>query len=130
MREVAVEALTRAEHHDHGVRAFADGDLLETVRSLAKRNHCSIYVPSGAAAGSTVKSAAIGRIDTVTVAPRKPRDGLRGAPFIVEDRSTLTRSSAHRDLQRAGSRRDQGFRRQRDVAASLAWSASGSSGRW
>ncbi|MCD1296015.1 aspartate dehydrogenase [Methanocella sp. CWC-04] len=68
------------------VGALADKELLERLRSLAKNCHCSIYVPSGAVCGlDGVKSASIARIDTVTITTRKPREGLRGAPFIVKN---------------------------------------------
>jgi aspartate dehydrogenase len=87
VREVAIETLTQGRNlMVMSVGAFADRELLETVRSMAKSNHCSIYVPSGAVCGlDGVKSAAIGRIDSVTITTRKPRDGLRGAPFIVKN---------------------------------------------
>ncbi len=88
VREVAVAALTRSRSiMVMSVGAFADPDLLATVRSLAKRHQCSIYVPSGAVCGlDGVKSASIGRIDSVTITTRKPKEGLRGAPFIVRNR--------------------------------------------
>jgi aspartate dehydrogenase len=93
VREVAVEALTQGRSiMVMSVGAFADKELLETVRSLAKRHHCSIYVPSGAVCGlDGVKSAAICKIDTVTITTRKPREGLRGAPFIVKNKIDIDR---------------------------------------
>lgn len=88
VREVAVEALTHGRSiMVMSVGAFADRELLDTVRSLARHHHCSIYVPSGAVCGlDGVKSAAICKIDSVTITTRKPREGLRGAPFIVKNR--------------------------------------------
>jgi aspartate dehydrogenase len=68
------------------VGAFADKELLETVRSLARNNHCSVYLPSGAVCGlDGVKSASVCKIDSVTITTRKPIAGLRGAPFIVKN---------------------------------------------
>jgi aspartate dehydrogenase len=88
VREVAIEALTQGRSiMVMSVGAFADRELLETVRSLARHHHCSIYVPSGAVCGlDGVKSASVSKIDSVTITTRKPIEGLRGAPFIVKSK--------------------------------------------
>ena len=93
VREVAVAALTRGKSiMVMSVGAFADKELLETVRSLAKQHLCSVYVPSGAVCGlDGVKSAAVCRIDSVTITTRKPKEGLRGAPFIVRNHIDIDR---------------------------------------
>lgn len=87
VREVAIATLSQSRSlMVMSVGAFADRELLETVRSLAKNHHCSIYVPSGAVCGlDGVKSAAVCKIDSVTITTRKPKEGLRGAPFIVKN---------------------------------------------
>ncbi|ETX01627.1 MAG: hypothetical protein ETSY1_06705 [Candidatus Entotheonella factor] len=52
---------------------------------LADRQHCKLYVPSGAIVGlDGVKGACAGRIDSVTITTRKPPEGLDGAPYVVE----------------------------------------------
>ena len=93
VREVALAALTRSRSvMVLSVGAFADAELLQTVRSLAKKHQCSVVVPSGAVCGlDGVKSAAIGRIDSVTITTRKPIEGLRGAPFIVRHKIDIDR---------------------------------------
>lgn len=88
VREVAIATLSRSRSlMVMSVGAFADKELLETVRSLARHHQCSIYVPSGAVCGlDGVKSASVCKIESVTITTRKPKDGLRGAPFIVRNK--------------------------------------------
>ncbi len=88
VREVAIAALSQSRSiMVMSVGAFADKELLDTVRSLAKYHQCNIYVPSGAVCGlDGVKSAAVCKIDSVTITTRKPKEGLRGAPFIVKNK--------------------------------------------
>lgn len=88
VKDVAVAALTKSRSlMIMSVGALADKELLETIRSLAKAHLCSVYVPSGAVCGlDGVKSAAVCRIDSVTITTRKPPGGLKGAPFIVKNK--------------------------------------------
>ncbi len=68
------------------------GGLLgnEDILDLAKEKDCKIYLPSGALAGlDGVKSASIGRIDSVTLTTRKPPEGLKGAPYIKRNKIDL-----------------------------------------
>jgi aspartate dehydrogenase len=68
------------------------GGLLgnEDILDLARKKDCKIYLPSGALAGlDGVKSASIGRIDSVTLTTRKPPEGLRGAPYIIRKKIDL-----------------------------------------
>lgn len=68
------------------------GGLLgnEDLFDLAKKKDCKIYLPSGALAGlDGVKSASIGRIDSVTLTTRKPPKGLIGAPYIKKNKIEL-----------------------------------------
>lgn len=87
VKEVAVAALTNSRSvMIMSVGALSDKELLERIRSLARDNNCNIYVPSGAVCGlDGVKSASICRIDSVTITTRKPKQGLKGAPFIVKN---------------------------------------------
>jgi aspartate dehydrogenase len=51
---------------------------------LADRQHCKLYVPSGAIVGlDGVKGACAGQVDSVTMTTRKPPEGLAGAPYVV-----------------------------------------------
>lgn len=52
---------------------------------LAQKNKCSIYVPSGAVAGiDALKAAKLNNIRSVTLTTTKPKEGLKGAPYIKE----------------------------------------------
>jgi aspartate dehydrogenase len=58
--------------------------------SLAKKKGCRIILPSGAICGlDGVKSARIGEVSTVTLTTRKPPQGLKGAPYVVENNIDL-----------------------------------------
>lgn len=58
--------------------------------TLAKKKRCRIILPSGAICGlDGVKSAGITRIKKVTLTTRKPPQGLKGAPYIVENNIDL-----------------------------------------
>ena len=63
------------------------GGLLgkERVLKRALARGVRVYIPSGALAGiDALKSAAAGRIDSVTLTTRKPPKGLEGAPYLKE----------------------------------------------
>jgi aspartate dehydrogenase len=64
------------------------GGLLDNfdLVDLARANGGRILVPTGALIGlDAVNAAAIGAIHSVKMVSRKPVDGLKGAPFIVEN---------------------------------------------
>ncbi|MCX5686048.1 MAG: aspartate dehydrogenase [Candidatus Omnitrophica bacterium] len=55
--------------------------LLESARSKGVK----VYIPSGAICGiDGLKSASIGKVESVTITTRKPPRGLAGAPYLVE----------------------------------------------
>ncbi len=89
--EVALAALSKSKNvMIMSVGALADKQLLERITALAREHHCSIYVPSGAIGGlDAVKSAAVKRIESVTITTRKPAKGLKGAPFVVRNNLDL-----------------------------------------
>lgn len=63
------------------------GGLLgnEKLLDLARANGIDVYIPSGAVCGiDALKSASIGKIDSVTLTTRKPPNGLQGAPYLKE----------------------------------------------
>ena len=76
------------------VGAFSDAELLGSLKDLALRNRCRIYIPSGAVAGiDGIKSAKVGGIESVVLTTRKPPSGFSGAPYVEEhgiDLSSLT----------------------------------------
>lgn len=65
------------------------GGLLENfdLVDLARANGGRIIVPTGALIGlDAVNAAAVGTIHSVKMVTRKPIDGLKGAPFIVQNK--------------------------------------------
>ena len=63
------------------------GALIENpdIISLAQKNKCKIYAPSGAIAGlDGIKSASIGKIYSVSMITRKPLEALEGSPYLVD----------------------------------------------
>jgi len=65
------------------------GGLLDNhdLIDLARANGGRILVPTGALIGlDAVNAAAVGTIHSVKMVTRKPVDGLKGAPFIVENK--------------------------------------------
>lgn len=63
--------------------------------SLARENGGKVYFPSGALGGlDAVKAARVGRIDSVTLTTRKPPEGLKGAPYLMERGICLDNLSA------------------------------------
>jgi aspartate dehydrogenase len=80
-----VEPVVRAGRTAVVVSAGAlldNGDLID----IAKANGGRIIVPTGALIGlDAVSAAAVGTIHSVRMVTRKPVDGFRGAPFIVEN---------------------------------------------
>lgn len=58
--------------------------------SLARRKKARIILPSGAICGlNGVKSAGVAKIEKVTLITRKPPQGLKGAPYIVNNKIDL-----------------------------------------
>ncbi len=73
------------------VGALTDSKLLSGLIKAARENDCKIYVPSGAIAGlDGLKSASIARIDKVTLTTTKNPEGLKGAPFVLENNIDLS----------------------------------------
>jgi aspartate dehydrogenase len=100
--ELVVEAVSKAAAPSiirevlgcsRDVLVMSVGGLLECrdeLLELAKGKGRRIYVPSGAIAGlDAVKGAIIGSISKVTLTTRKPPAGLRGAPYVVENKIDL-----------------------------------------
>jgi len=70
--------------------ALVDGGLAGEIRALLRGSDRRVYLPSGAIAGlDGLKAAAINRVDEVVLRTRKPPEGLRGAPYVEENRIDL-----------------------------------------
>lgn len=60
------------------------------IFELAKKNNSTIYIPSGAIAGiDALKAAKHNNIKSVTLTTTKPKKGLEGAPYIIENKIDL-----------------------------------------
>ena len=67
------------------VGALVDSALTSRIRRCAVEAGRKVYIPSGAIAGlDGIKSAAVGRIGSVTLTTRKPIRALMGAPYFKE----------------------------------------------
>lgn len=94
--DLAVEAAGQAALRDFVPAALARGrDVMimsvggllghEDWFSKAKEKGCRIYVPSGAIAGlDGIKSASVGRIQSVVLTSRKPVAALRGSKYVLD----------------------------------------------
>ncbi len=99
------------------------GGLLgnEDILDLAKKKGSKIYLPSGALAGlDGVKSASIGKIDSVILTTRKPPEGLKGAPYIIKnkiDLDTITKETVI--FEGSANEAVEGFPKNINVSAAL-----------
>ncbi|MCX6677498.1 MAG: aspartate dehydrogenase [Methanothrix sp.] len=72
------------------VGALADREFYAEVKALAKEHGSRVYLPSGAISGlDGLKSAGVGRIRSVTLTTTKNPIGLKGAPYIIENKIDL-----------------------------------------
>lgn len=101
--------------------ALLDPKLLNEFVDEAGEHNCRIYVPSGAIAGiDGLKSASMGSINRVVLSTTKNPEGLKGAPFVLENNIDLG-SFRERTLLFEGSAEDavRAFPANVNVAASL-----------
>jgi aspartate dehydrogenase len=72
------------------VGALADLEFYREVKNLARDHGSRVYIPSGAISGlDGLKSASIGTIRKVTLTTTKNPKGLKGAPYILENKIDL-----------------------------------------
>jgi len=92
VRQYTIKALTlNKDVMIMSTGALLDDDLLQQMSDLAKDKGRRVYVPSGAIVGlDNVKSAAIGRIEEVTLTTRKPPPSFQGAPFVERGKIDLS----------------------------------------
>lgn len=70
--------------------AFTDPDLADEFTAAAKAHKCRIYVPSGAIVGlDGLRSASVAAVSKVILTTTKNPDGLRGAPYVIENNIDL-----------------------------------------
>ncbi len=84
---ISAEILKKAIAGKKDVLIMSIGGLIgnEGLLDEAERSGTNVYLPSGALCGiDGLKSASVGRIDSVTLTTRKPINGLAGAPYIKD----------------------------------------------
>jgi len=66
--------------------ALVNESLLQEIKDLANKNNLKVYLPSGAILGlDGIKSANIGKIESVTIKTRKPPKSLKDALFFEKN---------------------------------------------
>jgi len=71
--------------------ALLDDNLFKRISDLAQEKGRKVYVPSGAIVGlDSVKSAAVARVEEVTLTTRKPPLSFEGAPFVERRKIDLS----------------------------------------
>jgi len=72
------------------VGALLKNNLFEKLAKIANQYKRRIYLPSGAVAGvDALKAAAIAGLEEVILTTRKPPIGLKGAPYVEENKINL-----------------------------------------
>lgn len=89
----SADILKQAIKRRKDILIMSIGGLLgnEDLLEKASKAGIKVYLPSGALCGiDGLKSAGIGRIDSVTLTTRKPPKGLQGAPYLKENNIDLS----------------------------------------
>jgi aspartate dehydrogenase len=90
---ISADVLKKAISGKKDVLIMSIGGLLgnESLLDKAEKAGIKVYLPSGALCGiDGLKSASVGRIDSVTLTTRKPPKGLDGAPYITKNNIELS----------------------------------------
>lgn len=91
VREFGFKVLESGKHlMVLSVGAFTDSSLLKKFINTAKAHNSRIYIPSGAIAGiDGLKSASIAPLNKVMLTTTKNPQGLKGAPYVEENKIQL-----------------------------------------
>lgn len=79
-------------HKNKDIMVMSVGGMLDHFQlfSEAREKKCKIYFPSGAIAGlDGIKAAKEAGLDSVTLETSKPPQGLKGAPYLLENNIDL-----------------------------------------
>lgn len=90
--KISADILKKAVSREKDILIMSIGGLLgnEDLLKMAAKAGINVYLPSGAICGlDGLKSASVGRIDSVTLTTRKPPKGLEGAPYLVKNNINL-----------------------------------------
>ncbi|MFH0764635.1 MAG: aspartate dehydrogenase [Candidatus Omnitrophota bacterium] len=85
--KISADILKRCVKGGKGCLVMSVGGLLghEKLLRSARSKGVRVYIPSGAVCGiDGLKSASIGKVESVTITTRKPPGGLIGAPYLTE----------------------------------------------
>ncbi len=91
--KISADILKKAITGKKDVLIMSIGGLLgnEGLLDKAEKARIKVYLPSGALCGiDGLKSASVGKIDSVTLTTRKPPKGLAGAPYIISNNIDLS----------------------------------------
>ncbi|MDP2929192.1 MAG: DUF108 domain-containing protein, partial [Candidatus Omnitrophota bacterium] len=91
--KISADILKRAIADKKDVLIMSIGGLLgnEGLLDKAQKAGIKVYLPSGALCGiDGLKSASVGRVDSVILTTRKPPLGLEGAPYVKENNINLS----------------------------------------
>ncbi len=86
--KISVEVLNICIKNKKSCLVMSVGGLLgnEKLLESARSKGVKVYIPSGAICGiDGLKSASVGKIESVTITTRKPPKGLVGAPYLIEN---------------------------------------------
>ncbi len=90
---ISADILKKAIDGKKDVLIMSIGGLIgnEDLLDKAEKSGIKVYLPSGALCGiDGLKSASVGRIDSVTLTTRKPPKGLDKAPYITNNNIDLS----------------------------------------
>lgn len=90
--KTSAQILMKAIGAKKDILIMSVGGLLGRERLLVKaaKSGIKVYLPSGAVCGiDGLKSASVGKINSVTLTTRKPLKGLEGAPYLKEKNINL-----------------------------------------
>jgi len=108
------EVLGKAIDKGKDVMIMSVGGLLKDPADI------NVYLPSGAICGlDGVKSASVGKIESVTLTTTKPPKGLEGAPYIVENNVDLNVSEKTVIFEGSAADAVKGFPKNINVSAVL-----------
>lgn len=132
--KVSAEVLEKAVRNKKDVLIMSVGGLLgrDGLLESAKASGIRVYVPSGAICGMDgLRSASIGRIDSVRITTRKPPKALEGAPYLNENSIDL-KNIKEETVLFEGNASDamKGFPQNANVSATLSLAGIGPERTW
>jgi aspartate dehydrogenase len=91
-KQAVYEIASKTLNSGKDIMLMSTSGLVEHMEllELAREKNCCIYLPSGAIAGlDGVKSAAVGKIESVTLTTTKNPKALASAPYVIEKKINI-----------------------------------------